>query len=306
MKINKILITGSSGTIGTRLFESLLEKKYQVVGFDKQKNIWHESLDKLTVQGNLLNAGDFERLPHDIDVIVHLAANARVHDLVLDPELARDNMEMTYRLLAFAKQRGISRIVFSGSREVYGNRKKMTAAENDVDIALCESPYAASKISNEVLIHSFAKCYGLHYIIHRFSNVYGRYDMSDRFIPLLVRKMKNNEPIEIFGKDKTLDFTYIDDCVAAVVLSIERFDRVQGNVFNIASGRGQTLTQVAQLMKKKLDSKSKIVIRKNRTGEVVQFIANIAKAKKMLGYRPQYSLEQGLELALEWYNGIVR
>ncbi len=302
MKIKKILVTGSSGTIGTRLFEKLLEKSYDVIGFDRNHNKWSSSLNKLTIIGDLFKKEDIEKIPTDIDLVVHLAANPRVYDLVVNPDLALENIITTYNVLEFARKNNIKRILFSSSRETYGNKKEITSKETDVDIQLCESPYAASKISDEALIYSYAKCYGINYIICRFSNVYGMYDQSQRFIPLMLRKMKKHEDIEIFGKDKILDFTYIDDCVGGIIRCIEKFDTVKNNTFNIAFGKGSKLVDVAKIIKRKLHSKSQILIGTNRQGEVVRFIADISKAKNMLGYKPKYSLKDGIALAIDWYD----
>ena len=301
MKPKKILITGSSGTIGTRLFEKLLEKNYDVIGFDRNRNKWSGNLNKLTIIGDLLKKEDIEKIPTDIDLVVHLAANPRVYDLVVNPDLALENIITTYNVLEFARKNKIKRVVFSSSREAYGNKKEIVSKETDVDIARCESPYAASKIADEVMIYSYFKCYGMDYVVCRFSNVYGMYDQSQRFIPLMLRKMKKNEDIEIFGKDKILDFTYIDDCVEGIIKCIAKFDNVKNNTFNIAFGKGSKLIDVAKLIKKNLKSKSRIFLGKNRQGEVVRFIADISKAKKMLGYEPEYSLEDGMKLAIDWY-----
>lgn len=297
----KILITGSSGMIGTRLSEVLLEKGYDVVGFDKVKNKWNGSLDRTTIVGNLLDKKDLEKLPKDIDLIVHLAANARVYDLVEKPDLALENIISTYNILEFARQNDIKNFIFSSSREIYGNKEKIISKEDDVDIKFCESPYAASKISDEVLVDSYHRCYGINYIILRFSNVYGMYDESDRFVPLMIRKMSGNEDVAIFGKDKLLDFTYIDDCIDGVVKCIENFYETKNNVFNIASGKGSNLIDVAKAIKKNLKSNGRISIGKNRQGEVVKYIADISKAKKMLGYKPVFSIEKGLKSSIGWY-----
>jgi nucleoside-diphosphate-sugar epimerase len=304
-KIKKILITGSSGMIGTRLFEILLSKGYKVIGFDKRPNDWQKNLNRFTVIGNLLNKNDIKKIPSDVDLIVHLAANARVYDLVVNPDLALENIISTYNILNFVRENKINRIIFSSSREVYSNRKKIVAKEDDVVLSLCESAYSASKISDEVLTYSFSKCYGIDYIICRFSNVYGMYDTSNRFVPLLVRDMIDDKNIEIFGKDKVLDFTYIDDCVGGVIKCIEKFDKSKNNVFNIASGKGSNLKDVATLIKKKMGSQSKISIGKNRTGEVVKYIADISRAKKVLNYKPQITLQKGLDLSVNWYKNNV-
>jgi len=297
----KILITGSSGTVGTRLFEKLLEKGYQVAGFDKKPNIWHSHLNKLTVIGNLLNKKDIDKLPDDFDIIIHLAANARVYDLVVSPDLALENIVATYNILEFCRNKGIKNFVFSSSRETYGNRKKPEAAEKDVDIQLCESPYSASKISDEALIYSYSKCYGLNYIIFRLSNVYGMYDQSNRFMPLIIGEMKKGKNIDIFGKDKILDFTYIDDCIQGITKGIENFSRAKNNVFNIGSGHGENLVDIAGIIKNKLSGKSKISVKNNRPGEVVKYIADISKAKKLLGYEPEYNIENGINSTVDWY-----
>lgn len=300
-KTKKILITGSSGTIGTRLFEKLLAKKYDVIGFDRNYNKWSSNLNKLTIIGDLLKKEDIEKIPVGIDMVAHLAANPRVYDLVLRPDLALENIVSTYNILDFARNNNIKNFIFSSSREVYGNKKKIVSKEDDANFQLCESAYSASKISGEALIYSFSKCYGMNYIICRFSNVYGMYDESERFIPIMIRKMKKNEGIEIFGEDKILDFTYIDDCVGGIIECIEKFDNAKNNVFNIASGKGSKLIDVAKIIKRNLNSKSQILIGKNRQGEVVKFIADISKAKKMLEYKPKYSLSKGLKLTIDWY-----
>ena len=304
-KIKKILITGSSGTIGTRLFEELLALSYDVIGFDKNHNKWNSNLDKLTIIGDLLKKEDTKKIPADIDIIVHFAANARVYDLVLEPDLALENIVTTYNVLDFTRRNGIKRVIFSSSREVYGNKKEINSKETDVNIQLCESPYAASKVSDEALVYSFSKCYGIDYIVCRFSNVYGMYDESERFIPLMIRKLKKNGDVEIFGKEKILDFTYIDDCVGGVIGCIEKFDNVKNNVFNIASGKGTKLIDVAKIIKKNVNSKSRILIGNNRPGEVVGYIANISKAKKLLEYMPKTSIHEGVKKSINWYRNNV-
>jgi len=300
-KIKKILITGSSGTIGTRLFERLLEAGYQVTGFDKKHNKWHVNLDRLTIVGDLFNRNDIMKLPTNFDLIIHLAANARVYDLVLSPDLALENIVSTYNILEFARSNKIKKVFFSSSRETYGNREGIIAKEENVDIQLCESPYAASKISDEVLVYSYSRCYGIDYIICRFSNVYGMYDESERFIPLMIKKMKNDQDIKIYGKDKILDFTYIDDCVDGIIGCVKNFFEAKNNVFNIASGSGEKLTKVAQIIKKELRSESKIIIEDNRLGEVTKFVADISKANKVLDYSSKILIEMGIKLSISWY-----
>ncbi len=158
-----------------------------------------------------------------------------------------------------------------------------------------------SKLSGELLIRAYQKCYGINFIIIRFSNIYGKYDISDRVVPLFIKLAKQNKNIIVYGKDKVLDFTYIDDAVNGILLSIKNFAKVKNNVFNIASGKGTKIIDVGKLIIKNLNSKSKLIIRKNRTGEVIKYIADINKAKKLLNYQPKIDLVSGVSEAINWY-----
>ncbi|MGC8776166.1 MAG: NAD-dependent epimerase/dehydratase family protein [Minisyncoccia bacterium] len=306
MKTKKILITGSSGTIGTRLSEKLLDLKYDIVGIDWKKNKWIRGIEKRTIHIDLRNIKlVFEKLPKNIDLIIHLAANARVYDLVKNPKLAKDNMITTFNILEYARVHNIKNIIFASSREVYGNTQKIKNKEEDVGIENCESPYSASKLSGEALIHSYHKCFGINYVIVRFSNVYGMYDESDRVIPLFIRKALENESLIVFDKEKVLDFTYIDDAVGGVIKIIQKFGKIKNNTFNIATGKSPKIFDLAKLIKEFLHSKSKIIIKNNRKGEVMKYVADITKIKKLLNYQPKTDIISGIKKSIEWYQGRI-
>ncbi len=297
-----ILLTGSSGMIGTRLAEKLLEEGHQLICIDKQYNRWNEIINQKTTLVDLRNKDElFNAIPKDreIDLIIHFAANARVHNLIIDPHLARDNFEILFNVLELARCRSISRILFSSSREVYGNSEKTIHLENDLYIKNCENPYSASKIAGEALIHSYRQCYGINFIILRFSNVYGMYDESDRVIPLFIRLAKAQKDIGIFGKEKLLDFTHIDDTVEGIDLAIRSFDVVKNDIFNIASGQGSTLIEIAQLIKELLKSNSTITTFETRVGEVIHYVADITKARQKLGFDPKITINEGIQKSLQ-------
>ena len=298
----KILVTGSSGTIGTRLSETLLKEGFDIVGVDKEPNTWNEEVQRKTI---ILDLQDKERvlreLPKDVDAVVHLAANARVYNLVIDPSLARDNFETVFNVLEFARQNSIKRFMFSSSREVYGNSEKIIHAEDDVHIDYCESPYTASKIGGEALVQSYRQCYGMETIIFRFSNVYGMYDQSDRVIPLFIKLCTEGKDLVVYGKEKLLDYTYIDDCVSGVVAALKEFLSINGQVYNIAYGKGTSIVDVAQLIQKRMQSKGEVRIEENRTGEVVRYIADVSKAKQSFGYEPKVPIEEGVNKTVDWY-----
>ena len=300
-RIEKILVTGSSGTIGTALCETLMEKGYEIVGIDIKQNEWSEKVDRITIISDLRDRNCFSKLPDDFDMIIHLAANARVYNLVVNPSLARDNFEILFNILEFSRLKNIDRFIFASSREVYGNSDKVFHNEEEAYVRNCESPYTASKIGGEALVHAYQQCYGINFIIIRFSNVYGMYDDSDRVIPLFIKLAKENRDLVVYGKEKLLDFTYIDDAISGVLKCIENFDQVKNDVFNIASGKAISIVELAQLIRKYMHSKSKIVIKESRTGEVMKFIADISKAREKLGYEPKTTIDEGIKKSIKWY-----
>jgi len=299
----RVLVTGSSGTIGTRLCEALLDRGDDVVGVDWVKNKWQDRVQQVTqivdlrdkaAIGNLKLNGSF-------DALVHLAANARVYELVEHPDRALDNFITLFNALEIARTHGIKRFVFASSRECYGNLGADSFSEDLVRVENCESPYTASKVGGEALVESYTRCYGINHIIFRFSNVYGMYDDSVRVVPLFIRLARKNEAFTVFGKDKCLDFTYIDDTVAGIILGLDKFDAAKNDTYNLAYGEGTTLLHLADRVKELFKSTSEVTVGQPRTGEVIRYIADIAKAKKVLGYGPKTKFDEGIEKAAQWY-----
>ena len=203
----KILVTGSSGQIGTNLALKLQRDGHEVFGVDKRQNTWTDEFPYLLqdLAGHYaafrggINGVEYP----EVDLVVHLAAHAKVHQLVRQPHRALENAVMTFNVLEYARLRHIP-IVFSSSREVYGDVHRFEEyGEQVADFAYAESTYSASKISGEAFIYSYARCYGLPYLVFRFSNVYGRFDNDlqrmVRVIPLFIHSMLRGEPITIYG-----------------------------------------------------------------------------------------------------------
>lgn len=297
-----ILITGSSGTIGTRLCEQILKENMNIVGCDWKENKWVKTVNDSTILLDLRNDTELKKLPKNIDTIIHLAANARVYELVEHPDRARDNFLTTFNILEFARKHNIRRFLFASSRECYGNAGKKMYTEEDAKFRTCESPYTASKIGGEALIEAYKRCYGIDAIIFRFSNVYGMYDDSIRVVPLFIRQARAGKPLTVYGRQKYLDFTYIDDTVDGIILALKKFDDAKNDTYNIAYGEGTSILDLAELVKKIIGSRSDIMSEESRTGEIVQFVADISKARKRLGYNPQVSLQNGIKKAIEWYS----
>jgi Nucleoside-diphosphate-sugar epimerases len=305
----KILITGSSGQIGTNVALRLLDLGHDVLGIDKRVNTW-TNMFRYILQDL---SGHYPSYPTGIggvdyplcDVVVHLAAHAKVHQLVRQPNRALENIVMAYNVLEYCRQTKTP-VIFSSSREVYGDIHRFSTGEESADFAYTESTYSASKIAGEAMIYSYARCYGVPYLVFRFSNVYGRYDNDigrmERVIPLFIQRIEQDQPITIYGAEKLLDFTYVDDCVDGVVHGIETLTskKVINQTINLACGQGNTLVRMAEFIGKAFGKKPKITFAPALLGEVTRYVANISKAKELLGYEPKVPLEEGIRRAVEW------
>lgn len=297
-----VLITGSSGQIGTNLGLRLLADGRGVHGLDNRRNGW---TDRILTTRRDLTEPFLSVPPNGARVVVHLAAHAKVHELVEQPHRALENIAMTFNVLEYCRKYGLP-IIYASSREVYGDIQRFLTEESYADFNYAESPYSASKLSGEALVYSYARCYGLRYIVFRFSNVYGRYDNDldrmERVIPLFIRKIGNGEPITVYGAKKTLDFTYVDDCVSGIVAGIDLLQTgaAVNETVNLAYGQGATLAAMAYMIGDELGKTPRMTIEDSRPGEVTHYVANIGKARALLGYEPQVPLREGIRRAVAW------
>ena len=306
----RILITGSSGQIGTNLGLVLQQEGHYVFGVDKRPNTWTTEIETLLQDLSMpyrtcINGVGNVEYPKDIDCVVHFAAHAKVHELVEQPYRALENITMTFNVLEYCRNQNIP-IIMGSTREVYGDIHRYITEESHADFAYTESPYAASKISSEALVYSYAACYDIPYLVFRFSNVYGRYDNDlermERVIPLFYRKIYHGEPIVVYGKEKVLDFTYIDDCVAGVKAGIDVLvnGEEKNHTINLAFGQGNSLVDMAHFIGEELGKTPNMTIEPSRVGEVTHYIANVGKARALLGYEPQVSLREGIKRGVKW------
>ncbi len=306
----RVLITGSSGQIGTNLALRLLADGHSVFGVDCRPNPWTGAfptlLQDLAVPQREFRGGIGGAPYPPCDIVVHLAANAKVYDLVEQPHRALENINLTFNVLEYCRANGLP-VIFSSSREVYGDIRRYLTEERNADFSFTESPYSASKIAAEALIYSYARCYGLRYLVFRFSNVYGRYDTDiermERVIPLFIRRLSRGEPVTVYGREKVLDFTYVDDCVDGIVRGMQRLlgGEVVNRTINLAYGQGNTLVRLAELIAGTLGVQPQIIVEPvKRPGEVTYYVADITLARELLGFTPRVALEEGVRRAVAW------
>jgi UDP-glucose 4-epimerase len=299
-----VLITGSSGQIGTNLGVALLARGDGVLGIDCRANTWTDALE--TVRMDLATVSPDDLPSGDFDAVVHLAAHAKVFELVEHPERAMANIQMLFTVLEYCRRRSIP-IVFASSREVYGDIHHHVTHERLADFVVAESPYSASKISGEALVYSYKQCYKLPHLVFRFSNVYGRYDSDaqrmERVIPLFIDRINRGVPITVYGKQKVLDFTYVDDCVQGVMLGIDALveRRVADQTINLAYGQGWTLVDLVNLIQLALGKQAQVTYEPSRPGEVMRYVADIGKARDLLEYQPQTPLSAGIPRTIAWW-----
>lgn len=296
-----IIISGSSGTIGTALCEAL-GQHHRVIPVDLRPNRWNVGVNAETVIVDLRSMEEFRSLPADVDLVIHCAANARVYDLVVDPELAFDNILTTKNVMEYMRRNNVPRIIFASSREVYGSATDDSPiSEEMVDLTRCESPYAASKIAGESLVSSYSRAYGMKFVILRLSNVYGRYDDSNRVVPTWIQNALTGAPLTVFGPEKRLDFTYLNDVVKGISRVVETFENINGRSVNISSGSSESLLSVARMVREFINSSSKIEVRETRKGEITNYTADLSTARRLLNYDPVFDIKTGLRKTINWY-----
>jgi UDP-glucose 4-epimerase len=309
----KVLITGAAGQIGTNLGLRLLAAGHDVAGLDNRPNEWTAAFPvtrlDLARQWPITPQAIGPAVVGRVDAVVHLAAHAKVHALVERPLGALENHLMVTNALELARLAGVP-IILASSREVYGNTAPAgrPVPETAADFRASPSPYAAMKLASEALAAAYYRCYGLPFAVIRYSNVYGRYDNDlarlERAIWIFARNLREGRPLTVYGAEKTLDFTYVDDAVDGTLRSLERLvagdPAVVGETFNLAYGEGHRLTEVVDLLAAALGRPADVRLEPSRPGEVTWYVADIAKARQRLGYAPSTPISAGIPKALAW------
>lgn len=308
-----ILVTGAAGFIGSHICEYLLKYGAKVVAFDNMESGLQANVDLFSnhpnytfVKGDIKNLEDCLTAVKGVDAISHQAALGSVPRSIKMPLATHEaNVTGFLNILEAAKANGVKRIVYASSSSVYGDSLQLPKVEDVIGNPL--SPYAVSKYSNELYANVYASAYGLELIGFRYFNIFGpRQDPQGEYaavIPLFMKAMLSNSSPFLNGDgEQTRDFTFVENAVQANVkgLFIEVEDAVN-QVYNIACGERVSLKQLVEELKKltKVDVSTKY--RNPREGDIQDSLANISKARNLLGYDPHYNMSEGLKLTLSWF-----
>lgn len=310
----KILITGCAGFVGAHLTKRLLKSNHQIVGLDNLNNYYSPKLkiarlDKLIgknkkfrfIKGDIGNLVLLKKIfsQQKFDLVCHLAAQAGVRYSLRNPFVyQKTNIEGTLNILEMIRHYQNSYLVFASSSSVYGRQKKLPFSETHP----CNEPaslYGATKQTSEAMIKVYHYIFGIKATILRLFTVYGPWGRPDMAYYFFTQKILAGKTIEVFEKNTKRDFTYIDDIVRGINLSIRK--RPDFEIINLGNSCPVTLTNLTNVLEKLTNKKAKIQIKPLPASDVKITFANIKKAQKLLSWQPKTSLEKGLEKFVSWY-----
>lgn len=319
------LITGVAGFIGSNLLETLLKNNQLVLGVDNFSTGHQHNLDQVKssvssgqwdkftlVKGDIRDKDICKDLCGDINYVLHQAALGSVPRSLEDPITTNENNISGFlNILTAAKDANVDRFVYAASSSTYGDHPDLPKVEDKTGNPL--SPYAVTKLVNELYAEVFAKCYNFKAIGLRYFNIFGRRQDPDgayaAVIPKWVSNIINNETVYINGDGETSrDFCYIDNTVQANILAATTTNPDATNqVYNVALNQRTSLTELFYMIQSKLSARIDTIVnnepvyRDFRAGDVRHSLADISKAQNLLGYSPTHVIDEGLEEAMDWY-----
>jgi UDP-glucuronate 4-epimerase len=316
----RILLTGGAGFIGSHVAEALLRDHAALGIVDNLDDFYSPAWKKANLQ-SIRKTGPFDFFDQDIcamdrireivagfrpDAVVHLAARAGVRPSIEQPLLYEQvNVAGTVNVLELCREFRISRLIFGSSSSVYGASDRAPFSEGQSGLRPI-SPYAATKLAGELFCYTYAYLYKLPVMALRFFTVYGPRQRPDLAIHKFVARMEAGKPLPIFGDGETgRDYTYVDDIVAGVLGALEYdFSSTEGAPFeicNLGNSHPVKLSELVGMLERATGKKATVQREAPQQGDVPLTWAEISKAGKLLGYRPQTTLEEGLKKFVAWY-----
>lgn len=317
------LVTGGAGFIGSHVTRALLAQGADVVVVDDLNDFYDPRLKEENIQPFVENPR-FTMLRADIrntqamaDLfqacgskfktggIIHLAARAGVRPSLAEPRLYLEtNVTGTLNLAELARDYGVQKFVFASSSSVYGDRPNWVPFQEDQDVSKPISPYAATKIMGENMLHTYSHLYGMQVVALRFFTVYGAGQRPDLAIHKFTRLIDEGKPIPVFGDGSTRrDYTYIDDILQGVLAAIDYsgFEGTPFEVFNLGESKTTDLARLIELIEAALGKKANIDRQPLQPGDVSVTYADVSKAREKLGYAPTTLIEDGIPKFIAWY-----
>jgi UDP-glucose 4-epimerase len=306
-----ILVTGGAGFIGSHLSIKLKETGHDVTVLDnldpyypvelKRKNILiSEKTGCRFIEGDITDKKLVDELVSDIDFIYHLAARPGVRASIENPQIPnRVNIQGTLILLEASLESNIKRFINASSSSVYGKVKYLPFDEDHPTQPI--SPYAVSKLVAEHYCRVFFEIHGLPTVSLRYFTVYGPRMRPDLAIPIFTKKILDGEEPVVFGDgEQTRDFTFIDDIVQGNMGLLES-SNVDGQILNIGSGNRLTVNRLLEILERILNKDIKPKYIQKMKGDAQHTLANVDKAKKLMGYQPKTQIEEGLKKFVNWF-----
>lgn len=311
------LVTGGAGFIGSHIVTALVERGDRVRVLDNLSGGFQENLEHLAqskpgvelIEGCATCPDTMLRAVEGVDTIFHKASIASVPASLRDPLASHAAcMTSTVNVLTQAQRAGVRRVVLAASSAAYGDQPFVSKRETDTLDPL--SPYAASKIASEYYCKAFTHSFGLETVCLRYFNVFGpRQDPASEYsavIPIFVSKMLAGKQPIIFGDGhQSRDFVFVEDVVQANLLASESSEAV-GQSINIACGRQSSLLDLIAAVNSALGTEIEPIFDPPRAGDVLESLADITQARKLLGYEPRVSLEEGLHRSIDYYRSIAK
>src|SRR5579862_787233 len=307
----KYLVTGAAGFIGSSLVRALLERGEQVRGVDNLSTGNRQNLAEVLTkidfrEADILDLDAMHRACEGIDYVLHQAAIPSVPKSVLDPIGSnRANIDGTVNVLVAARDAKVKRVVYAASSSAYGDTP--TLPKNEAMNPNPISPYAVAKLSSELYMVSFFRCYGLETVCLRYFNIFGpRQDPSSPYSGVLAKfitqMLRGEQPTMNGDGEQSRDFTYIDNAVLANLLACQApAQKAAGQVFNVATARRVTLNETFHALQKLTSFAGKPKYGPERGGDIKHSLADISKAEAGLGYKPTVDFEEGLRRTVDWY-----
>ena len=303
------LVTGGAGFIGSNMVRFLLAKGHEVRVLDNFETGKKENLAELTDQielitGDIRDTAIVQNAVAGAEVVYHLAALGSVPRSVEDPATSHDvNVNGTFNMLQAARANQVKRFVFASSSSIYGQSDVLPQHEGLPLQPI--SPYGATKAIGEIYCRAFYQTYGLQTISLRYYNVFGpRQDPTSQYaaaVPLFVSALMHDKPPRIFDDgEQSRGFTYIDNVLQANWLAATA-PEVHGEAVNISTTNAVTVNTVVKTITKLLAKDIKPTYTPPRPGDIKHSLADVSRAKELIGYEPKITFEQGIEMAIDWY-----